>query len=296
MFAGEIIFFTCLALIKLSVLAMYKRIFPTKFMKWGCAILGFMTIAWWIAVILYTIFQCKPVHKYWDLETPGKCVNAAVFYISTNGVPNIVMDAMILCLPMYEVYKIHVSRKLKIAIGATFMVGSIVIIASIIKLKVMVDLYKLGHTADVTCKLTNFWDCSLFVLTFCFEDHLANLIMWVDVEPAMGIISACLPTLRPILTLLFRKVGLSQDVSKRGNTPRSLVTFGQGNLRNKISGYSMTVDQDQDSAEHLGGWAEEQYGKRTTTVGIRNDGTELDLIGKQSIIVTTEMAWKESTV
>lgn len=130
---------------------MYYRIFPTHFMKLGYLVLGSMTGAWWIAVMFCTIFQCTPIHRYWDTEAPGTCVNAAVFYISTNGVPNIVMDAMILCLPVYEVYKLHVSRKLKIAIGANFLIGSIVIIASIIKLTVMINLYKLGSDADITC-------------------------------------------------------------------------------------------------------------------------------------------------
>lgn len=151
MFAGELIFFTGLALIKWSILAMYYRIFPTRFMKWGYIVLGSMTGAWWIAVMFAAIFQCTPVHRYWDLEAPGSCVNADVFYISTNGAPNIVMDAMILCLPIYEVYKLHVARRVKVAIGANFLVGSIVIIASIIKLTVMVDLYKMGSSADVTC-------------------------------------------------------------------------------------------------------------------------------------------------
>jgi len=130
---------------------MYYRIFPTKFMKWGYVVLGGMTAAWWVAVMLVTIFQCVPVHKLWDLETPGKCINANVFYLSTNGVPNIVMDAMILCLPIFEVYKLHVSTKVKIAIGASFLIGALVIIASIIKLVVMVELYHMGPTADVTC-------------------------------------------------------------------------------------------------------------------------------------------------
>lgn len=151
MFAGELIFFTGLALIKWSILAMYYRLFPTRFMKWGYIILGSMTGLWWIAVMLVTVFQCIPVHKFWELDTSGTCVNANVFYISTNGVPNIVMDVMILCLPMYEVYKLHVSRKLKIAICANFLIGAIVIIASIVKLKVMVDLYHMGPNADITC-------------------------------------------------------------------------------------------------------------------------------------------------
>lgn len=152
MFGGELLFFTCLALIKLSVLAMYYRIFPTRFMKWGCAALGSMTGAWWLAVMFATIFQCTPVRDYWEtFDSIGSCVNADVFYLSTNGIPNIVMDAMILCLPFYEVYKLHMSRKLKVAVAANFLIGSFVMIASIIKLVVMVHLYYLGPAADVTC-------------------------------------------------------------------------------------------------------------------------------------------------
>lgn len=155
MFAGELIFFTGLALIKWSILAMYYRLFPTRFMKWGYIVLGSMTGAWWVAVMLVATFQCSPVHKYWDLTAPGSCVNANIFYISTNGVPNIAMDAAILCLPIYEVYKLHVSRKLKVAIAANFLIGSIVIIASVIKLTVMINLYKMGSSADVTCVQTS---------------------------------------------------------------------------------------------------------------------------------------------
>jgi hypothetical protein len=152
MWVGELLFFITLALIKWSVLAMYYRIFPTRFMRWGYIVLGSMTAMWWGAVMLVTVFQCIPVHKMWDLATPGHCVNANVFYISTNGVPNIVTDVLILLLPMYELYKLHVSRAQKIAIAASFLAGWIVVISSIVKLKVMVDLYNLGPTADVTCK------------------------------------------------------------------------------------------------------------------------------------------------
>ncbi|KAH6655952.1 hypothetical protein BKA67DRAFT_534859 [Truncatella angustata] len=283
MFAGELLFFTCLALIKWSVLAMYYRIFPTRFMKWGYIVLGSMTGAWWIAVMIVTVFQCSPVHKYWDLATPGTCVNAAVFYISTNGVPNIVMDAMILCLPIYEVYKLHVARKVKVAIGANFLIGALVIIASIIKLKVMVDMYKMGSEADVTY-------------------YLAELIIWVEVEPAMGIISASLPTLRPILSFFLRHVGLSQDASDRANTPgKSLVTFGRVNMRKKRSGYTtaVSIDQDQESMERLSGWPEEHLGKTTATVGVGHGDVELNRMESnqpQTTNVKTEMAWTESHV
>jgi len=140
---------------------------------------------------------------------------------------------------------------------------------------------------------------SRLTICVCFTVYLADLIIWVEVEPAMGIISASLPTLRPILTLIFRKVGLTQDASSRANTPgKSLVTFGRGNVRNKSSGYSIAVsiNQDQDSTEHLSGWPEEQHGKRTATVGVGHGDVELDHMRAnqpQSINVKTEVAWKE---
>lgn len=72
-YAGELIFFTALALIKWSILVMYYRLFPTRFMKWGYMVLGAIMGLWWIAVMLVTIFQCTPVHRFWDLATPGTC-------------------------------------------------------------------------------------------------------------------------------------------------------------------------------------------------------------------------------
>lgn len=115
----------------------------------------------------------------------------------------------------------------------------------------------------------------------------------------MGIISASLPTLRPILTMIFRKVGLTQNGSKGANTPgKSIVTFGRGNVRNKNGGYSMaeSITNDQDSMEHISGWPEEHHGRRTATVGVGHGSVELNHVGAtspQSINVKTELAWKE---
>ncbi|KAK4150068.1 hypothetical protein C8A00DRAFT_37347 [Chaetomidium leptoderma] len=295
MYIGEILFFTTLALIKWSVLAMFYRIFPTRFMKWGYIILGSMTAAWWIAVMLVTIFQCTPVHKMWDLAAEGTCINANVFYISTNGVPNIVTDVMILVLPMWEVYKLHVSRSQKIAIACSFLLGWIVVIFSIIKLKVMVDLYELGPTADITY-------------------HLPPLIIWVEVEPCMGIISASLPPLRPLLTMFLRKTGLSKNGSNPSASPArpSLITFGQSGGRKKGSQFTtlMSVnDKDESSQERLHetvsgvpGWPEEVRSARSAVIRGGEDPQQVqnqlphqgDQIPLQSIAVTTEVAWNES--
>ncbi|PSR80253.1 hypothetical protein BD289DRAFT_441078 [Coniella lustricola] len=279
MYSGELIYFTGVMTIKWSVLAMYYRIFPTKFMKWGYIALGAINFAWWIGCMFATIFQCTPIHDYWDLyDDSSVCINANVFYLSTNGIPNIVMDALILCLPMWEVYKLHLGRKVKIAIGANFLIGALVLIASIYKLTLMVEMYYLGSSLDVTY-------------------YLANLVMWWIVEPSLGIISAALPTLRPVLVYVMGRLGLGSDTTQPSARP-GLVTFGQGNSRGKKrTGYTTTGSIDQDIEEQsLNTWPELHHGKSYATVGVGSEVqlSHIALQDPRTIAVQTEVAWKES--
>lgn len=134
-----------------------------------------------------------------------------------------------------------------------------------------------------------------------FADHLAPLIIWVEVEPCMALISACLPTLRPILTFLLRHVGLtSRNAAVAGDRPGKplLVTFGRGGGRQKRNGYATTrsIENDQDLLEHMSGWPEVHHGNRTATVVVGQDDVELNRCyasQPQSIAVRTDVAWNE---
>ena len=49
---------------------------------------------------------------------------------------------------------------------------------------------------------------------------LAPLLVWSDVEMCAGIVSACLPTLRPVVALAFAKLGLERfDIFSRHSVP-----------------------------------------------------------------------------
>lgn len=123
----------------------------------------------------------------------------------------------------------------------------------------------------------------------------------MEVEPCVGIISASLPTLRPILIFFLNRIGLSTNESARAQTPSKppLVTFGRMGVRNKRNGYTttMSLENDHNSLEHLSGWPEEQHGKTVSTIGVGQGDMELNQFHAtqpQSIAVTTEMAWDES--
>lgn len=104
---------------------MYNRIFPTQTMNTGVCILGFMVLAWWIAVIFVSLFQCSPIPAAWDkalLAKGATCIDDNKFFIG-NAVPNIITDLLILTLPIYEVYRLQMSTLQKAAVSGLFLLG-----------------------------------------------------------------------------------------------------------------------------------------------------------------------------
>ncbi|KAM0285103.1 hypothetical protein ACHAO9_008934 [Fusarium lateritium] len=125
LFLTEFVYGTVLCTIKAGILLMYYRIFPTRSMKIGGYILGGLTFAWWIGIVFTSIFQCTPVDKAWKpFMEGGVCLDKNRFFIG-NSIPNIVMDAMIIGLPVFEVSKVQVPRSQKIAIAGIFLLGGL---------------------------------------------------------------------------------------------------------------------------------------------------------------------------
>lgn len=129
---------------------MYLRLFPTRFVKYGTGILGTVATMWFISILLVVIFQCSPVAMAWDpLISTGHCVDKEQFFLG-NSIPNILTDLAILCLPMYQVYQLNVNRGRKIGLVFVFLLGGLVVVVSIYRLKVLIDLVHQGLSADYT--------------------------------------------------------------------------------------------------------------------------------------------------
>lgn len=103
--AFECLYVTAVAAIKLSILAMYLRIFPSRGFKIGAWTIGGATIAWCIAIALVCIFQCNPVSTAWRPWDAGVCIDLRASFIG-NAVPNIVGDIAILIMYVFT----HMSR------------------------------------------------------------------------------------------------------------------------------------------------------------------------------------------
>ncbi|MCJ1433258.1 hypothetical protein MMC27_002617 [Xylographa pallens] len=139
-------------------------------------------LAWGIAVLFGSIFSCNPTNAFWDFElqgTPGvSCINFQAFYISV-AVPNLLTDVLILAMPIRQVWKLQLDRRSKVALTFIFLLGSFVIIASIVR------LVSLTHISITDNTYT-----------------LVGIANWSSIEFAMAVVSASLPTLRPLVNKL----------------------------------------------------------------------------------------------
>lgn len=120
----ECMYVTAIALVKLSILAMYLRIFPSREFKLGSYVIGLLVIAWCIAIALVCIFQCDPIYKAWVPWADGKCINLKASFIG-NAVPNILTDIAILAMPIRQVWNLHATWAQKVSLLCTFGLGSL---------------------------------------------------------------------------------------------------------------------------------------------------------------------------
>jgi len=198
LFAYEIVYFVTLAFTKLSILAFYTRIFRTpKFLIVAKIMVG-VVIAWLFATIMVAIFSCNPVDAFWTRAPGSKCIVSEHFYIG-NAVPNIITDLIILALPVKMIWQLHTSKADRIALTFIFLLGSFVVIASVIRLS---QLHQVNNP-DIL------WGFNLTVI-------------WSSIEPSVAVISACLPTLRPlaefILPSQFRSRSFKEASGNRRGT------------------------------------------------------------------------------
>ncbi|KAJ8124088.1 hypothetical protein ONZ43_g112 [Nemania bipapillata] len=124
-FLSELYYAIDVTLVKMSILALYLRLFNIHpLFKMSCYALMVIVLAWGVSVTFTTIFQCSPISAAWDKTIPNlKCFNLANFIIGSN-VPNILADALIIVLPLPLVWCLKVSPMRKFGLIALFLVAA----------------------------------------------------------------------------------------------------------------------------------------------------------------------------
>ncbi|SPJ79968.1 related to integral membrane protein [Fusarium torulosum] len=204
--AFENIYVTAVMLVKLALLQMYLRIFPSRRFRQISAVIAAVVVGWWISICAVCIFQCNPIKRAWLPWIDGTCINLKASFIG-NAIPNIATDVAILCMPVRQILKLQVNLAQKLSLMVIFLLGSFVLFASIYRFTTIMQF----DPADTT------WT-------------LATACTWCVVEAACGTIALCLPTLRPIMFIFSSKFdsvsGTTKTAFRHSNVPTELITIG----------------------------------------------------------------------
>ena len=112
-----------MALVKISVLFFYQRIFATtRKTKRNLWITAGLTAAWFTSMTLVALFECSPIKAAWDIGIRGKCLNRWAFYMGA-AVPSIILDLILLCIPVPFLWRLHMGSSQKFALAVTFLLG-----------------------------------------------------------------------------------------------------------------------------------------------------------------------------
>ena len=110
--------------IKMSFLLLYRRVFVVKWFMRITVVVAALVIIWCISVTLTVIFECQPVGSYWQPTLQQHCIDSQKFYWA-NGISNLLLDVIILCLPIPMIWRLQMSMKSKISLTAVFALGAL---------------------------------------------------------------------------------------------------------------------------------------------------------------------------
>ena len=112
-------------LVKISILLLYKRLFPLHRVHQILYVLIGILACFEISTTFVDIFNCHPIAASWDKTIPNShCVVPQTLYMATAGI-NLATDIIILVLPMPLVWRLRLSTKRKIAVSCIFVLGSL---------------------------------------------------------------------------------------------------------------------------------------------------------------------------
>lgn len=121
----ELLYITCVALVKICFLLFYLRIFPSDRMRLVIKISILVTICFGLTFLFGFAFQCSPVSynwNGWDGEHTGSCVKTNSLVVAAAAF-NIVLDIWVIAMPIPRVLTLQASLHTKLQVVFMFSVG-----------------------------------------------------------------------------------------------------------------------------------------------------------------------------
>ncbi|KAH8728711.1 hypothetical protein GQ44DRAFT_608860 [Phaeosphaeriaceae sp. PMI808] len=246
MYFYSVAIITAYSLIKLSIGFFLLRLVDRT--RWRPFLIGMLIfiVVYTIGSVFSIIFQCWPVQAGWDfnLRPPkgtAKCYapdifkNIGVF----NSSINIATDLLFALIPIPMVWRLQVNLRTRIGLAVILSLGLFASAIAIYKTPMQYNFFKVKD----------------------WSGKGAYYYIWQQVEMHIGIMAACLPTLKPLFASFFGQIrtftksrasgsgGISTPFKSNGYVKQDDV-HGENNYRMKIlsssSGSKLQSPRDED--------------------------------------------------
>ncbi|RDW78748.1 uncharacterized protein DSM5745_05600 [Aspergillus mulundensis] len=188
----QILFSLSCSLTKLSLLWFCKRLLIVGskgiYSMYNIAmIVGMVVVAISSALfVLFSIFQCRPIKAYWDLEPqyPHTCLDDGAIVFSASTI-NIFTDVVTTILPMPLIWKLKLPTRQRLAVMGIFGLGIIV---------------------DVAGAIRTYYVWRSMIASYDTTWEGWPVLLAATVEINLGLICASAPALRPLVNFFMPRL------------------------------------------------------------------------------------------
>lgn len=209
---AQLLWITSVTSIRASVLSLYMRIFQTPSYRTTCHIVQGFNLIYYVAVVLAGCLICRPLAYLWDQTMNGSCGNQKSFNLFI-AVFNLLLDVTTVTLPMPVLWGLQARTRKKLIVAGMFSMG--------------VRLAR--RDSQKECIRANFpySICAITIVriktatSINAQDRLQQyekISLLTCLEALLGVISACLPVMKPI----FSKLGATGIFSSFWNKPTTV--------------------------------------------------------------------------
>lgn len=190
---------SCITFAKISVCLTYLRLFPSNTnMIFSWTMITYVVL-WNIIISTLYIVQCSPIESFWDFTiTKKKCLDARAL-ITISMALNALSDVIVFLWPIMPLWGMRLPLRKRMHLISVFAFGVLTSLAGILK-----TVYAQSYFTE--------WDITW---------HADKIIIMFAIEYNVGIMSGCLPCLRPFLAMVLPQYFHSSSSAEHQTQKRS---------------------------------------------------------------------------
>ncbi|KAI9793815.1 MAG: hypothetical protein M1835_006973 [Candelina submexicana] len=200
-FAFSVLYNPALMATKTSILVFLLSLSETQVLfRWATIATLVVVNAAGLALTLLNVFQCRPVGAAFldPLPSTAYCMDIVTIYLSSAPV-NIITDLAILFLPFPVLTGMRLPMKQKAILIFTFGLGGFVTIVDVVRIAYLQSAF-FFRLQEVSSANVDHATTSRISEENNFSWYASLSFMWTAIEVNVGIIIACIPTMKPLFS------------------------------------------------------------------------------------------------